>query len=81
MRCGGSLNIRDVGTFFTFDLFTRSSLFHKQFYSTYQYFIHHIIFDKLEKGMNYKEIADRLNDDGYTTTRGKRFRNAHTFRH
>ena len=28
--------------------------------------------------MNYKEIADWLNDNGYSTVRGKRFRNAHT---
>jgi hypothetical protein len=28
--------------------------------------------------MNYKEIADWLNDNGYKTLRGKRFRNAHT---
>ena len=78
MRCGGALNIKDAELFFTFDLITRSSSLNKQFYSTYQYFIHDIISDKLDKGMNYKEIADWLNDNGYTTTRGKKFRNAHT---
>ncbi|MCD8526066.1 MAG: recombinase family protein [Alphaproteobacteria bacterium] len=31
-----------------------------------------------EDGCNYQEIADWLNDNGYTTTRGRRFRNAHT---
>ena len=78
VRCGGALNIKDAELFFTFDLITRSSSLNKQFYSTYQYFIHDIISDKLDKGMYYKEIADWLNDNGYTTTRGKKFRNAHT---
>lgn len=29
-------------------------------------------------GWNYKQSADWLNDNGYTTPRGKRFGNAHT---
>jgi len=33
---------------------------------------------KLDKGMDYKEIEDWLNENRYTTVRGKRFRNAHT---
>ena len=78
VRCGWVFPIKDNDLHFTFDLITRSSSLNKQFYSTYQYFIHDIISDKLDKGMNYKEIADWLNDNGYTTTRGKRFRNAHT---
>ena len=78
MRCNGGLEIKDTDLHFTFDLITRSSSLNKQFYSTYQYFTHDIISEKLDKGMNYKEIADWLNDNGYTTVRGKRFRNAHT---
>ena len=78
MRCGGALNIKDAELFFTFDLITRSSSLNHQYYSEYQTLIHDIISDKLDKGMNYKEIADWLNDNGYTTVRGKRFRNAHT---
>ena len=78
VRCNGGLEIKDTDLHFTFDLITRSSSLNKQFYSTYQYFIHYIISEKLDKGMNYKEIADWLNDNGYTTVRGKRFRSAHT---
>ena len=77
MRCNGGLEIKDTDLHFTFDLITRSSSLNKQFYSTYQYFIHDIISEKLDKGMNYKEIADWLNDNGYKTPRGKKFRNAH----
>ena len=29
-------------------------------------------------GWNYKQSADWLNENGYTTPRGKKFRNAHT---
>ena len=32
----------------------------------------------LEMGWNYQQSADWLNDNGYTTPRGKRFGNAHT---
>tara|TARA_B100000686_G_scaffold326365_1_gene384124 strand:- start:431 stop:802 length:372 start_codon:yes stop_codon:yes gene_type:complete len=78
VRCEGALNIRDAELFFTFDLITRSSSLNHQYYSEYQYFIHDIISEKLDKGMNYKEIADWLNENGYLTTRGKKFRNSHT---
>ena len=63
---------------FTFDLITRSSSLNHQYYLEYQTFIHDIISEKLDKGMNYKELADWLNENGYSTVRGKRFRNAHT---
>jgi hypothetical protein len=78
VRCNGGLEIKDTDLHFTFDLITRSSSLNKQFYSTYQSFIYDFISEKLDKGMNYKEIADWLNENGYTTVRGKRFRNADT---
>jgi DNA-binding transcriptional MerR regulator len=78
VQCEGVFLIKDNDLHFTFDLITRSSSLNHQYYSEYQTLIHDIISDKLDKGMNYKEIADWLNDNGYTTTRGKKFRNAHT---
>jgi DNA invertase Pin-like site-specific DNA recombinase/DNA-binding transcriptional MerR regulator len=78
VRCRGGSLIEDTSLYFTFDLITRSSSLNHQYYSEYQTLIHDIISDKLDKGMNYKEIADWLNENGYLTVRGKRFRNAHT---
>jgi len=63
---------------FTFDLTTRSTSLSQPYYNEYQHFLHDTISDLLLKGMNYKEIADWLNDNGYKTLRGKKFRNNHT---
>ena len=63
---------------FTFDLVTRSSSLNNQNYNEYQQFLYDTISELLLKGMNYKEIADWLNENGYTTLRGKKFRNNHT---
>ena len=46
-------------------------------YSDYQQFLYNTITDLLSEGLNYQEIADRLNEQGYLTPRGKKFRNAH----
>ncbi len=64
MRCNGGLEIKDTEIHFTFDLITRSSTLDKRFYSTYRYFIHYIISEKLDNGMDYKELADWLNKNG-----------------
>ena len=78
VRCRGAFSIRDTDLLFSFDLVTRSSSLNKQYYSQYQILLYRIITEMFDKGMNYKEIADWLNDNGYTTSRGKKFRNAHT---
>ena len=78
MRCRGALLQTNSEVNFTFDLITRSSSLNKQFYSQYQYLLHGIITEKLDKGMNYKQVADWLNENGYETARGKKFRSAHT---
>ena len=46
-------------------------------YNEYQQFLFDTITDFREKGWNFQQIADWLNENGYTTVRGKRFRNAH----
>ena len=78
VRCNDALLIKNSNVSFNFDLITRSSSLNHQYYSEYQHLIYDIISEKLDKGMNYKQIADWLNENGYTTVRGKRFRNAHT---
>ena len=75
-RCAELINNSDL--FFSFDLTTRSTSLSQRYYNEYQHFLHDTISDLLLKGMNYQEIADWLNDNGYKTVRGKRFRNAHT---
>ena len=78
MRCNDAFLIDNSDVNFTFDLTTRSSSLNRQYYSDYQHILYNIISEKLDKGMNYKEIADWLNDNGYKTTRGKRFFNSST---
>ena len=46
-------------------------------YNEYQQFLYETITDFREKGWNFQQIADWLNENGYTTVRGKKFRNAH----
>ena len=61
-----------------FDLTTISTSLNNQKYSEYQYYLYNTISELFHKGMNYKEIADYLNEKGIKTARGKTFRNAHT---
>ena len=75
VRCNVGSLIEETSLYFTFDLITRSSSLNHQYYSEYQTLLHDIISDKLDKGMNYKEIADWLNDNGYT----KVSQRTHTF--
>ena len=78
MWCKGGDELSDANIYFTFDLITRSSSLNKQFYSNYQTVLHDIISEKIDNGMNYKEVADWLNENGYKTTRGHSFKNGHT---
>ena len=46
-------------------------------YSEYQQFLYETISDLRDKGLTFDQIADWLNENGYSTPRGKKFRNAH----
>ena len=46
-------------------------------YSNYQHFLYETITDLRNKGMNFKEIADWLNENGHLTPRGNKFKNNH----
>ena len=46
-------------------------------YSEYQQFLYDTIFKLHHEGLNFQQIADWLNENGYSTVRGKKFRNAH----
>ena len=46
-------------------------------YSEYQQFLYDTIFKLHHEGLNFQQIADWLNENGYSTVRGKKFRNNH----
>ena len=43
-------------------------------YSEYQQFLYETISDLRDRGLNFKQIADWLNENGYSTPRSKKFR-------
>ena len=46
-------------------------------YSQYQFFLYETITEQRKKGKNFDQIADWLNEEGYLSVRGKKFRGAH----
>ena len=46
-------------------------------YSVYQQFLYEKLVELRTEGLNFKQIADWLNDNHYKTPRGKNFLNAH----
>jgi len=48
-------------------------------YSDYQQFLHDKITELQERGLGYRKIAEWLRENGYKTTRGKRFYGNHVF--
>ena len=47
------------------------------FYSEYQFFLYETIIEQREKGKTFDQIAKWLNQKGYLSVRGKKFRGAH----
>jgi len=75
---GGKSSTDNVDAFLIFHLTLGASHLWFAPYSEYQHFLYETITKHLEMGWNYQQSADWLNANGYTTARGKRFRNAHT---
>ena len=46
-------------------------------YSEYQFFLYETITEQREEGKTFDQIADWLNEEGYLSVRGKKFRSAH----
>ena len=46
-------------------------------YSGYQFFLYETIIEQREKDKTFNQIAEWLNEKGYLSVRGKRFRGAH----
>ena len=70
-------NTQNVEIYLTFLLSVRASHLWVAQYSEYQQFLYLTITGLREKGLNYRQIADWLNENDYTTPRGKKFLNAH----
>ena len=70
-------NTQNVEIYLTFLLSVRASHLWVAQYSEYQQFLYLTITGLREKGLNYQQIADWLNENDYTTPRGKKFLNAH----
>ena len=68
---------QNTETYLTFVLSVRATHLWVVPYSQYQQFLYDTITDLREKGWNYRQIADWLNSNDYTTPRGKKFLNAH----
>ena len=75
VRCNDALFPADV--VFNFTLTCRSPALTGNHYSEYQLFLYQTISVRREQGMTFDAIAEWLNNEGYLTVRGKRFRGAH----
>ena len=75
VRCNEGFSIADLT--FNFTLTCRSPALSGNHYSEYQLFLYQTISEHREKGMTFDVIAEWLNNEGYLTVRGKKFRGAH----
>jgi hypothetical protein len=74
----GYLSSPNVDVFITFKVVVRAShLWGGDNYSDYQQFLFDTVTDLREKGWYFETIAEWLNENGYSTFRGKRFRGNH----
>ena len=70
-------NTQNVEIYLTFLLSVRASHLWVAQYSEYQQFLYLTITGLREKGLNYQQIADWLNQNEYKTPRGKKFQGSH----
>ena len=70
-------NTQNTEVFLTFVLSVRATHLWVAPYSEYQQFLFVTINDLREKGWNYVEIANWLNENNYKTPRGHKFVNSH----
>ena len=46
-------------------------------YSEYQFFLYETITEQRKEGKTFDQIAEWLNEEGYLSVRGKKFKSAH----
>jgi len=74
---GGNQTPQNTETYLTFVLSVRASHLWVAPYSEYQQFLYITITGLREKGLNYRQIADWLNQSDYKTPQGKMFHGSH----
>ena len=62
---------------FHFSITYRRPPFNVPHYSQYQFFLYETITEQREKRKTFKQIADWLNEKGYLSVRGKKFKGNH----
>ena len=63
--------------FFCFTITVRHPALNVPLYSEYQFFLYETITEQRKKGKTFDQIADWLNEEGYLSVHGKKFRGAH----
>ena len=75
VRCRGALKNTDLT--FNFSISYRSPALFGNHYSAYQFFLYQTITEQREKGKTFDQIAEWLNEKGYLSVRGKKFKGNH----
>ena len=63
--------------FFCFTITFSSQSLNRIFYSQYQFFLYETITEQRDKGKTFDQIAKWLNNKGYLSVRGKKFKGNH----
>ncbi len=74
-RCGYAL--LNTIFFFYFTVTQRTQHLNVPQYSQYQFFLYQTITEQRKKGKTFDQIADWLNEEGYLSVRGKKFKGNH----
>ena len=75
---GGCTDARlNTDFFFCFTITQRTPHLNVPLYSEYQFFLYETITEQRKKGKTFDQIAEWLNEEGYLSVRGKKFRGAH----
>ena len=75
MRCNAVVENSDLT--YNFSITYRRPPFNVPQYLQYQFFLYETITEQRKKGKTFDQIADWLNEEGYLSVRGKKFRGAH----
>ena len=77
MLGGEAIHPSNTDIYFSFTVEVRFSNLWVAPYSSYQQFLYDTISDFRQKGWNYTQIANWLNENNYKTPRGKKFQGSH----
>ena len=74
-RCNEGFSVADLT--FNFTITCHTPALTGNHYSEYQLFLYQTITEHREQGLTFDAIAEWMNEEGYLTVRGKKFRGAH----